>query len=182
MTISGTLKLPNLGDCSQDGGLLLAIELSDVSGGDYVDGGSYSSCVGGTKSHSIIIESAVEGQIVVGEGEDGDKIKVDQKVKANGDVVVTVRNVTQGTDAVTETVSGANIEVATGMHWGQIFVGGAPVPTLDYNKLPVTGVVIGGKPLKATNPVKYDYVPEGSVVLKTSKITKKKNYSTSNVS
>ena len=78
-SITGTLTLPTLGDCATDGGLLVAIELSDASGGDYVDGGSYSSCVGGVKSHSLIIESTAEGQVVIGEGEDGDKIKVASK-------------------------------------------------------------------------------------------------------
>src|SRR5687768_11348229 len=38
-SITGILTLPSLGSCTKDGGLLLAIELSNASGSNYVDGG-----------------------------------------------------------------------------------------------------------------------------------------------
>ena len=68
------------------------------------------------------------------------------------------------------------------MHWGQIFLGGEPVPTLVYTRLSVKTVKIGGASLKSAAPTKYDFVPAGDVVLKTSKIKSSTNYSTSNVS
>ena len=180
-SISGTLTLPVLGTCAVDGGVLVAIELANSTGSDYVDGGSYSTCYNGDKKHVIVIESSAEGQIVVGQGHDGDKISVVQRRLANGDVTITVKNVTTGSAAVTQVITGATVEVATAMHWGQISVGGNPVPTLDYNRLPISGVVVGGRALKSTAPIRYDYVPDSDVVLKTSVIGRRKNFSTENV-
>lgn len=179
-TVTGTVTLPKLGACATDSGILIAIETSDVTGGDYVDGGSYSSCSGGVKTHSIVIESAVGGQILLEDGSDGDKLKVSQTVKKNGDVVVKLDNVTAGT-SYTETVVGASVTVATGLHWGTIFIGGVEMPTADIGKSKVTGMKVGGKDLADTKPTKYDFVKGGDTVLKTSKIKKGTDYTVTNV-
>jgi len=87
-----------------------------------------------------------------------------------------MKNLTQDW-TVSDTFTGFEPEEASSLAYSVELAAGDPsLPPLSEDSA-VTGVKVGGKDLKDTNPVKYDWVNEnGRNLVKPSKITKGTNF------
>ena len=169
-SIIGTFTVPALGDCSDgDEGIYTGIELAADGGASYADGGVFSSCSGGTATHSPVFDTTTaEGQVPIDQVvEDGDKIKVTNRFKDN-QIKITVNNVTQDW-TVSDTFTGFTPNEAYNLYYSMT-LGGSPLPPLSSDSA-FKGVQVGGRNLKATDPTKYVLVDSaGDPIVKPTKI------------
>ena len=105
--------------------------------------------------------------------EDGDKIKVTSTFKKNKMKIV-VNNTTQDW-TVSDTFTGFTPDEAYNLYYSMT-LGGNPLPPLSSDSA-FTGVQVGGKDLKATNPTKYVLVDSaGDPIVNPTKIKNGTNF------
>jgi len=167
-TINTNLPVAKTGRCNADRGVVgESLVFSSATGGA-AGAFAFSACAGGEQVIFVRLLAS-----------DGDAIDVDKPTKAGDEIKVTItdrkgnnkvvaENVTQGW---TESIKGPILD-ADNLNVGEstVTLDGAPLPIQDFGSAKFTGVKVGGDPLKATDPTKFDCVDGDGPRMTTTKI------------